>query len=237
VITVFVAGATGATGSVLVPALRHDGFAVIPHVRPRTAQHHPLGRDARALVAELSDAPRLDAEIAHSNAIVCLVGTMRRRFAAGDTYESSDYLPVVQLVESARRVHPSNDRHFVLLSGLGARPGGGYFGWKHKAEEIVRKSGVPHTILQPSFLDTRGSGSQASDGTARVPPPLVGSALELLGRAPALKGWSDDVRPIPVTVLCAAIARILRDRGPLGTLKGRQLWALATPGQPQAAAR
>jgi hypothetical protein len=28
-------------------------------------------------------------------------------------------------------------------------------------------------------------------------------------------------------VLCAAIARILRDRAPLGVLTGRQLWTLA----------
>jgi uncharacterized protein YbjT (DUF2867 family) len=234
VITVFVAGATGAVGSALVPYLRSSGLAVIPHVRPKTAERHPLGKDPRALVTELSDSARLDESMAHSQAVVCAVGTMRRRFAAGDTYESSDYRPVVQLVESARRAPPPKPRHFVLVSALGARPGGGYLGWKHKAEEAVRASGLPHTILRPSFIDSRGSGSVPSDGIERKPPPGLGAAIRLLGKVPPLRGLSDDLRPIPVTVLCAAIARILHDGAPLGTLTGRQIWPLGA--MPRAAA-
>jgi len=236
VITVFVAGATGAVGSALVPYLRSSGLAVIPHVRPKTAERHPLGKDPRALVTELSDSARLDESMAHSQAVVCAVGTMRRRFAAGDTYESSDYRPVVQLVESARRAPPPKPRHFVLVSALGARPGGGYLGWKHKAEEAVRASGLPHTILRPSFIDSRGSGSVPSDGIQRKPPPGLGAAIRLLGRVPPLSGLSDDLRPIPVTVLCAAIARILHDGAPLGTLTGRQIWPLGATLRAAAAA-
>ena len=223
--TVLVAGATGAVGSVLVPRLRASGFDVIPHVRPKTADRHPLGKDPKAIVAELADAGKLDSVMARTDSVVCLTGTMRRRFAAGDTYESSDYRPVVQLVESARRV--PGKRHFVLLSSLGARPGGGYLGWKHRAEEAVRASSLPHSILRASFIDTMGSDSHPSDGTQRKPPPWVGPALRAIGFLPALRPFSDDVRPIPVDVLCAAIVRILRDRAPLGVLTGRQLWTLA----------
>ena len=53
----------------------------------------------------------------------------------------------------------------------------------------------------------------------------VGAALKAIGFLPTLRPFSDDVRPIPVDVLCAAIARILRDHSPLGVLTGRQLWA------------
>lgn len=232
--TVLVAGATGAVGSALVPRLRAQGFEVIPHVRPKTADRHPLGKDAQALIADLGDAQRLDAAMSGCDAVVCLVGTMRRRFAAGDTYESSDYLPVVHLVESARRTG-SKDRFFVLLSALGARPGRGYLGWKFRAEEVVRNSGLPHAILRPSFLDSTHAGSQASDGTQRKPPPLVGGLLHALGAVPGLRGVSDDLRTIPVEVVCDAIARILRDRAPTGTVTGRTLWA--TPRAQPAAAR
>jgi len=227
VITVLVAGATGAVGSALVPKLRSSGFAVIPHVRPKTKEKHPLGKDPRALIIDLSDTPRLDEHMAHSQAVVCLVGTMLRRFAQGDTYESSDYRPVVQLVESARRAPPPQPRHFVLLSALGARPGGGYLGWKHKAEEAVRTSGLPHSILRPSVFDSRGSGAQPSDQKERKPPPLVGPLLNALVHIPGLNAWGDDIRPIPVGVLVDAIIRILRDRAPLGTLTGRQLWPIS----------
>ena len=229
--TVLVAGATGATGTVLVPHLRAKGFDVIPHVRPKTAPHHAFGKDPRALIVDLADAQALDAAMSRAQAVVCLVGTMRRRFAAGDTYESSDYRPVVLLSESARRAPSAGPRHFVLLSALGARQGMGYLGWKFKAEEVVRKSALPHTILRPSFLDTTGSGALPSNGMQRKPPPLVGGVLQLLGLIPALHGLSDDLRPIPVQVLCAAIARILRDRAPLGVVHGRQLWAAAATAQ------
>lgn len=226
--TVFVAGATGAVGSALVPILRGEGFRVLPHVRPRTAGRHPLGKDPEARIFDLSDTAALDAALREVDAIVCLVGTMRRRFAAGDTYESSDYRPVVELVESAARV--ARRPQFVLLSSLGARPGNGYLGWKFRAEEVVRGSGLPHAILRPSFLDTTSSGSQASDGRERRPPPLVGGALRLLGRVPGLRGVSDDLRPLPVEELCHAIAHMLRDGAPgKGTLTGRQLRAADGP--------
>ena len=227
--TVLVAGATGAVGSALVPALRAQGFEVIPHVRPKTAERHPLGKDPAALICNLSDAAKLDAAMARAQAVVCLVGTMRRRFSAGDTYQSSDYQPVVDLVESARRV--PGPRFFVLLSALGVRPAStGYLGWKHKAEEAVRQSGLPYAILRPSFLDSTHADSHPSDGTRRKPPPLVGPALSAIGRIPGLRGLSDDVRPLPIEVLCRAIARVVSERAPAAAvLTGRQLWQLAAP--------
>src|SRR4051812_27084260 len=223
--TVLVAGATGAVGSALVPALRSRGFAVIPHVRPKTAEKHPLGKDPEALICDLADAAKLDAAMDRVEAVVCAVGTMRRRFAAGDTYQSSDYQPVVELVESARR-KPS--RFFVLVSALGARPGSGYLGWKHKAEEVVRASGLPHAILRPSFLDSTKSASRPSVGLERGPPPLAGGLIGALGHLPGLRGVADDLRPIPVDALCAAIARLLeRGQNRDDILTGRDLWPLA----------
>jgi uncharacterized protein YbjT (DUF2867 family) len=225
---VLVAGATGAVGTVLVPQLRAAGLSVIPHVRPKTAATHPLGKDPDALVCDLSDAAALDAAMARVQAVVCLAGTMRKRFAAGDTYESSDYQPVVQLVESAKRTGPQA-RHFVLLSSYGTRAGaGGYLGWKWKAEEAVRASGLPWAILRPSAFDSRGSGAQPSDGGERRPPPLMGGALRMLGAVPGLRGFADDVKPIPLEVLARAIVRVVKDGAPRASvMTGRTLWQAA----------
>lgn len=253
--TVLVAGATGAVGSALVPLLRERGMEVIPHVRPKTAARHPLGRDRDALVCDLADAAAVDAAVRRARVIVSLVGTMRRRFAAGDTYQSSDVQPVVHLLASAARVASaaSSDAaargaaaassapaarvaavagdappHFLLLSSLGARAGGGYLGFKFRAEEAVRESGLPFAILRPSFLDSSGSGAQPSDGRQRTPPPLAGAVLRLLGAVPGMRGTADDLRPMPVLALCRAIARLIEDGAPRGAvLTGRQLWKLA----------
>lgn len=226
--TALVAGASGAVGSVLVPVARAAGLRVIPHLRPRTAARHPLGKDPEALICDLADSGALDRAMARVDAVACLVGTMRRRFAQGDTYETSDYAPVIALIESAKRVPALSPRLFVLLSSLGAREGGGYTGWKWRAEEAVRLSGLPGCILRPSFLDSAGSGAMPSDGRARRPPPLIGGALRLLGAIPALRGFADDLRPMPIDVLARAIAKVLRDGAPAPSLwTGRQIWQAA----------
>src|SRR2546423_4769379 len=191
-------------------------------------------RTPRALATALPTPAGLEGHWPTSGAVLGPVERVRRSSAAGDPYEPPASPPVAQPVYPARRAPPPRPRHFVLVSAFGARPGGGYLGWKHKAEEAVRASGLPHTILRPSFLDSRGSGSVPSDGVERKPPPALGPALRLLGEVPLLRGVSDDLRPIPVTVLCAAIARILDDRAPLGILSGRQIWPLGA--MPRAAA-
>jgi uncharacterized protein YbjT (DUF2867 family) len=224
---VLVAGATGAVGTVLVPRLRKAGLQVTPHVRPKTAARHPLGKDPGALICELSDAPPLDEAMARAQTVVCLVGTMRKRFASGDTYESSDYQPVLQLISSAQR---SGGRHFVLLTSYGTRAGAtGYLGWKWRAEEAVRASGMPWTILRPSILDSTNSGAEPSDGNARKPPPLLGGAIRMLGAVPGMRGLSDDLRPIPLEILCRAIVRVVEEGAPRASvMSGRALWQAAT---------
>lgn len=246
-LTVFLAGATGAVGSVFLPRARAAGLRVRPHVRPKTAETHPLGKDPDAVVCDLGDAAAVDAAMRECAAIVCVVGTMRARFAAGDTYETSDHAPVLRLVESARRTayEPEGGesaasrklvRHVVLLSSLGARkasttppPPRDYLGWKFHAEETVRDSGMLYTVLRPSVFDSRTSGAQPSHGAERKPPPLMAGLFDVLGKLPGLRGMADDVRPIKVEVLADAIVRIVKERGPANTiLGGRKLWPLGS---------
>lgn len=220
------AGATGAVGTVFVPRARARGLRVFPHVRPQTAARHPLGQDPDARVFDLAEAAKLDAALAEVEAVVCLVGTTRARFAAGDTYEKSDYQPVIDLLNAAKKkaVPP----HFVLLSSYGARRMSGYLGWKWKAEEAVRGSGLPWTIARPSAFDSRGTASAPSDGRMRRPPPLMEGGMRALGALPGLRGLADDLRPISLEVLAAALVRVVIDRGPLGqVLTGRELLPLA----------
>jgi len=181
-----------------VPFLRERGMNVVPHVRPKSAGKV---NDPQALVIDLADAAKLDAAMAQVDAVVCLVGTMRKRFAQGDTYETSDYLPVKHLADSARR---AGKKKFILLSSLGARPGSGYLGWKYKAEQELH--GLPHAILRPSFLD---------DGKQRRPPPLL---------RPLFRTLPKDWRTMPVETLCRAIEKLLREPElPNAVLTGRDL--------------
>jgi uncharacterized protein YbjT (DUF2867 family) len=199
----FVAGATGAVGRAVVRLGDAQGVALVAHMRPRPDR---TGQTAHAAVLDLADTDALERALSGATTIVQLIGTIRKRFAAGDTYETSDIGTTRQLVAGAKRA-PSVD-HIVLLSAVGAgRPIGAYLKAKAAAEAIVRDSGIAWTIFRPSAFE--GEGHHA--------PPLLGGVTRLL----RLDSW----RPIEVDALARAILRSAVERGPLGAiLEGRSLW-------------
>src|SRR5437588_1098775 len=148
---IFVAGATGATGRVFVPKAEAAGHDLVLHVRPQSAARSPLGADPRARVLDLGDAAALKDALAGCAAVVSFVGTMRKRFEAGDTYESSDILSTQQLVDGAKA---AGVPRFLLLSSFGAGSMGAYLQMKGRCESIVKESGLRWTIFRPSSLVT-----------------------------------------------------------------------------------
>lgn len=196
----FLAGATGAVGRVLLPLAVRHGVAVVAHVRPKSAgalQHAPLAQ------CELADTPALVKGLEGCTTVVQLIGTMRARFGAGDTYETSDVGTTRQLVEAAKQAGVD---HLVLLSSVGAgTPVGAYLQAKARAEALVRGSGLDFTIVRPSsFADREGT------------PKLVAA---LRGLTPA------RFRPITLAELASAILRVANERAPVGVaLEGQPLW-------------
>ena len=203
--TLFVAGSTGATGKVLVPMADGLKIPVIPHVRPKSASSAKT--DARANVVDLADTERLARALQGCTTVVQLIGTMKKRFAAGDTYESSDIGTTQQLVDAA--VRSGSVDHFILLSSVGAgSPTGAYLKAKARAESIVTASKIPYTIFRPSALEGQG----------RKPPPLMKGLTRALG----LKKYE----PISLEDLSAAMLSVAAARGPLdAVLEGKSLWA------------
>lgn len=201
----FVAGSTGATGRVLGPMAARMGLAVVPHVRPATASRS--GKPDGAAVLELSERPALVEALRGCTTVVQLIGTMRKRFASGDTYETSDIGTTRQLVEAA--VEAGCD-HVVLLSSVGAgRPMGAYLKAKARAEALVSSSGLAWTIVRPS----------AFEGQGHRPPPGMRLVTGLLGL--------DTYRPIRLERLAGAILEVSRGREPVdAVLEGKSLWAV-----------
>jgi uncharacterized protein YbjT (DUF2867 family) len=201
----FIAGSTGVTGRALTGLADQRGVSIIPHVRPR-----PRGAptDPRAAVLDLSDEPALAAALGDATTVVQLIGTTRKRFASGDTYETSDIATTRQLAAAAGRAGTID--HFVLLSSTGAgRPVGAYLRAKATAELVVRQSGLPFTIFRPS----------AFVGEGRRPPPGAATLARLLGLR--------KLQPIGVDELAAAILLVAGERSHLGeVLEGDSLWAV-----------
>ncbi|CAN5701249.1 hypothetical protein BH09MYX1_BH09MYX1_38990 [soil metagenome] len=220
---VFIAGATGATGTVFVP-LAEKSHELLFHVRPQSKDKTPLGSDPRARVFELDDGEALRSAVRGCDAVISFVGTMKKRFAAGDTYESSDIGSTEKLTQAA--VAEKVPR-FLLLSSYGAGGMGAYLKMKEQCERIVQTSGLAWSIFRPSALVSPREGAEGTHGKR---PNIMGSSY-LFGAVkaiPGLKGWGDDVRPIPIEVLCRAILAVLDDPAKDGRiLQGRDLWQLA----------
>ncbi|MFY2556956.1 SDR family oxidoreductase [Corallococcus terminator] len=201
----FVAGATGATGrNVVKQALARD-VPLIAHVRPKSADTEPAKSWPRKAVVELASGAPLAEAMKGSTTVLQLIGTMRKRFASGDTYETSDIGTTRQLVEAAK--HAGVD-HLVLLSSVGAgRPVGAYLKAKAEAERLVRESGIAWTVVRPP----------AFEGEYHRPPAL----LRTLSKLPLLGG----LRPIHLDQLAAVLLHVAVKRAPLNTvLEGDSLW-------------
>lgn len=221
---IFVAGATGATGQVFVPMATAAGHDLVIHVRPQSKDKTPLGADARARVFDLADAPALKSALAGCDAVLSMIGTMRSRFGAGDTYASSDVATSSELALGARDAGVSR---FLLLSSLGAGGLGAYLKAKGESERIVRESGLAWTIFRPSSLVSPHDalGAVSAHGT-RSAPPAMGGIVSALGHLPGLSGWALDTKPIPIEVLCRAFLRVLATPADGKIFKGRELWTL-----------
>ncbi len=163
--------------------------------------------------------------MAGCEAAISFVGTMQNRFKAGDTYESSDIASTRQLVDGAKAAKVAR---FVLLSSLGAGSLGAYLQMKGECEAIVKDSGLRWTILRPSALVSPEGVPEGTHGV-RKSPPGASAVFGAIRALPGLTGFADDVRPIPIEVLCDAILRVLAQPRDGATLEGRELWVLGAP--------
>ncbi len=196
----FVAGATGAVGKTVLMLGAKAKVELVPIVRPKSAGaiDHPSKR-----VLELSD-PSLPAAMDGCTTVLQLIGTMRKRFSTGDTYEASDIGTTRLLVDAAKKAGVD---HLVLLSSVGAgRPFGAYLKAKAEAERLVRESGLAFSIFRPSAFEDREGQSM----------PAMKAITSVLGL--------DAYRPISLAELASGILHVARTREPLGVLEGRSLW-------------
>ncbi len=220
---VFLAGATGATGRVFVSLAEKRGHPLVLHVRPATAEVHPLGKDPRAVVFDLADETALRRAVRGCDVIVSLVGTMKNRFATGDTYDTSDLGTTRQLVEAAKAERISR---FRLLSSYGAGGPGAYAQMKGECERIVMAAhDIRWTIFRPSALVSPEWDISDHHGKREVPGVVqwFGNTMRSI---PGLQGFADDIRAIPIEVVARAIVSTLENPRDREILSGRDIWPL-----------
>ena len=185
---ILVTGGTGFVGGHLIRRLRQEGLPV------RTLARHPdraqplkdLG--VEVVLGDISEKVSLEKAAEGIERVIHLVGIIQE--IPGVTFRGVHVEGTRNVIEAARK---AGVRHFFHQSALGTRPGAKseYHRTKWEAEEFVRQSGIPHTILRPSLIYGLGDGftTRLSEMLKLVPVmPLIGS-----GKSRVQPVYIDDV--------------------------------------------
>ncbi len=185
---ILIVGGTGFVGGRLVRRLHQEEVPV------RVLARHP--DRARALKdlgvevvsGDISDRVSIEKAAEGIERVIHLVGIIQE--APGVTFRGVHVEGTRNIVEAARR---AGVRHLLYQSAIGTRAGAksGYHRTKWEAEEIVRKGGIPYTILRPSLIygPSDKFTTRLSDMLRRAPVmPVIGS-----GKSRVQPIYIDDV--------------------------------------------
>jgi uncharacterized protein YbjT (DUF2867 family) len=146
---ILVTGGTGFIGNQLIRRMRRENLPVRAVVRnpEKAARLKDLGVDV--VQGDIADTASLEKAATGIERVVHLVGIIQE--ARGITFQSVHVDGTRNLLDAAKK---SGVRRFLYQSALGVRPGAKsvYHKTKWEAEELVRASGIPYTILRPSLV-------------------------------------------------------------------------------------
>ena len=196
--TLFITGATGFVGRHLLRRLAAQDYETLfclSRTAADLAAENPL---VRTLEGSLADIDRYPSELAAADCVVHLA-------AATGKLQPADYFRINvvgtnNLIERAKQcgVERGGVKRILFVSSIVARYANKdryyYAQSKEKAEQIVRESGLRHTIVRPTIVAGEGSGVLTGlermagmpripvfgDGRARVQPIAVEDLAEFL---------------------------------------------------------
>lgn len=147
---ILVTGGTGFIGRVLVRQLHETGYPVRTLLRPsKRTPRLPKGVPVEVAVVSLSDVRGLRAALRDVDTVIHLAGT--EHLGRNASLLTTDIQGTQNLAAAAKN---ADVKRFIFLSHIGADRASGFPVHKAKgiAEEHIRKSGVPHTIVRSSLV-------------------------------------------------------------------------------------
>ena len=152
---ILVTGGMGFVGSHLIRQMRKQGLHVRALVRNPEKAKELKELKVELIPGDIADRDALDDAAAGVERVIHLVGIIQE--AHGATFQGVHVEGTRNLIAAAKK---AGVRHFLYQSALGTRPAAKseYHRTKWQAEELVRASGIPFTILRPSLI--YGPGDQ-----------------------------------------------------------------------------
>jgi len=197
--TILVAGGTGFIGSQVVRKLMERGHQVIVMSRNPTKSRESLPAGVEVRSGDVSDQDSLQKAMAGVDVVVSAVQFPNHPVEnprRGHTYMEVDGHGTVRQVAAAKT---TGVKHFIYLGGAGTRAGqtAPWFKAKLMAEAAIKASGIPYTIVQPSWIygpEDRSLNKFVTfarylpfipvigDGTTKVNPVFVQDVAEVIAR-------------------------------------------------------
>lgn len=201
--TTLITGANGYIGRHLVARLVAQGERPRCLVRQGT-RADPLPVDNIAIVSgDITAPPSLPAAVEGVDAIVHLASVVANVKESGSvSYAKINDQGTANLVKAAQT---AGVKHFIYLSGINTVPGGegSYIRTRWNAEQHVKQSGIPYSILEPSIL----FGDHA---------PFFVALADLAKRAPVMPVPGDGrlrFQPVWVEDVVTCITTLLAEGG------------------------
>jgi uncharacterized protein YbjT (DUF2867 family) len=209
---ILVAGGTGFIGSAVVRHLVTQGSDVtVMTTRPERSQQAIERMGARAVRGDVLDAASLPGAVRGADVVVQALTFPTfpvEKPRKGYTYDEFDGAGTERLVGAAVEAGVTR---FVYGSGVGAAPDGAksWYRAKWRGEEAVRRSGLEHAIVRPSWVYGPGDISLNKFVTFHRWLPFV----------PVVGDGSQRVQPVFVEDVGAAMANAAAVGGAQGTFE------------------
>ena len=198
---IVVAGGTGTLGTRLVPRLAGQGLAVRVLTRDPARARHLAGLSVEVAGGDVRDPGSLTRALRGASTVISAVHGLAG--PGGVSPASVDRAGNAHLIDAAARTGAA----FVLVSVVGASSGHPIelFRAKHAAEEALRASSIPWTIVRATaFMETWGT--------------IMGPPLQTSGKILVFGRGDNPVNFVSATDVAALVERAVTDPGLRGEI-------------------
>ena len=191
-----VTGGTGFVGGQLIRRLQQEGLParVLTRHPDRAQTLSEIG--VEIVPGDILDEHSLEKATEGIERVIHLVGIIQE--APGMTFRDVHVEGTRNVIAAAKK---AGVRHLFYQSALGTRPGAksDYHRTKWEAEELVRQSGIPHTILRPSLI--YGAGDKFTVRLSEI--------LKLAPIMPIIGSGKSRVQPIYIDDVVSCIVKVV----------------------------
>jgi uncharacterized protein YbjT (DUF2867 family) len=219
---VLVVGATGRTGRLIVGRLLERGVSVRALVRDAAKGDEVLRSEVPQFVADVRRVETLMEPMAGVSAVIIATCSSAER---DNNAEMVDYFGTRNLIEQAAAadvelvvfistIYASRSEHYQDVEPTS-------LGWKARAEEVIRGSGIPYCIIRSGWLTDGGGGeplavSQGDTAEGHISRADLANVCTQLLFVPEARGKTFEVVAAP-TVQASSLASAVTALTPDGT--------------------